>query len=336
MKLTKKYCRRLRQLIGENELESVFQELTRLLQNSPRLDEAIMQSARWSDLQKQVSLGLLSYEQSEIGKNKIRTGLLALVKEVEKKMTDPAIDEEMAEHASAVSRKNIVSDSKIQAGGDVNIGDQIQQFTESATSRKLRLFLFILVPFLALATSFLYYQYQQLQDPLTLTVSLDNQTPNKELDKDFKGGKLILRYGVKMDTLSLFNEATFKGIPANFRGKKVMLRFFADGFQSLDTLITLKKDQITLPLFRDRSYAHLAGLVTDEFDNPIADATIAAAGISRQTNEQGRFTLEIPFEKQRKQQRLRVSKPGYKPWDRTEPVLQNEETRIQLVKHLQP
>lgn len=78
MKLTKKYCRRLRRLIGENELESVFQELTRLLQNSPRLDDAVMQSARWSDLKNQISLGLLSYELSEISKNKIQAWKIIL------------------------------------------------------------------------------------------------------------------------------------------------------------------------------------------------------------------------------------------------------------------
>lgn len=228
-----------------------------------------------------------------------------------------------------IAGKNIVSSSTITAGGNVSIGDQIQHVTESKTSRNIRLFLLVFVPLLAITTAVLYYRYQQMQKPLLLTVMLDNRTPNPELDKGF-GGQMMLSYGAKADTQSIVNETTFKGIPANYRKETVRLKFAAKGFQTVDTIFTLNKESLTLPIRRDRTYARLAGQVTDEAGNPVADAKVSTQNITGETDDQGQFSLDIPFEKQRKQQRLTVSKAGFNPWDRTEPVFPNEIIRIQL------
>jgi hypothetical protein len=121
-------CDRLRQLIRENELEKVIQELSKLLKNSPKLDEAILQSSRWNDLKKQIRLGQIPYEQSDVSKNQIRAGLLELINSVEEKVAEPEIEEEVVQHLQTISGKNILSNSTITAGGNVNIGDQIQHY----------------------------------------------------------------------------------------------------------------------------------------------------------------------------------------------------------------
>lgn len=51
--------------------------------------------------------------------------------------------------------------------------------------------------------------------PLSLTVLLDNQTPNAYLP--FETGKVTLIYGDKMEDKPIEQEAVFKGIPANFK-----------------------------------------------------------------------------------------------------------------------
>jgi hypothetical protein len=194
----------------------------------------------------------------------------------------------------------------------------------------VRVYLLVFVPLLAITTAVLYYRYQQLQKPLLLTVRLDNQTPNPELDKGFKEANLILSYGGKADTQSIVNETTFKGIPANYGKEAVSLKFTAEGFHTIDTTVVLNKEAFILPIRRDDTYSRMMGIVTDEDGNPLAGASVSIQDMAETTNAQGQFSLDIPFEKQRKQQRLSVTKAGFKPWDRFEPVFSNEIIRIQL------
>lgn len=327
---TPSYYQQIRQLIGNDDLKMAIQELSNLLKNSPQLNEVIMQSARLRDVKKQVRQGVLSYDEASLAKNQIRAGLLELVDEMQESTATPAINAEVDRYVTQMSGKNIVTGT-ITAGGSVSIGDQIQHVTESKTSRNVRVFLLVFVPLLAIVTGILYYRYQQMQQPLMLSVSLDNQTPNAELDRDFKGGTLVLQYGAKSDTQIINNESTFKGIPANYRGEAVSLRFSASGFHTIDTTFSLSQDQaIALPINRDDTYAQLTGMVTSEDGNPIPGALVSTQSIDTLTDSQGRFTLAIPFEKQRRKQRLSVTKDGYKAWDRTEPVFKNELIRIQL------
>lgn len=189
------------------------------------------------------------------------------------------------------------------------------------------------VPILAIATGILYYHYQQMQQPLSLTVSVEKQTPNPELDKAPMGGTVILQYGSKADTQMIVTETDFKGIPANYRGEAARLRFDAPGFQAIDTTVALGREAITLPIRRDGSYARIFGLVQEEDSlMPLEGVTVSIQELSTQTDENGRFSLDIPPEKQRKKQRVRATKPGYRPFDREEPVIENEETKISLQK----
>ena len=59
-------------LIGKDELAKAIQLLCALLKNSPKLDEAILQSARYNDVIKQIRLGTVDFEQANITKNQIR------------------------------------------------------------------------------------------------------------------------------------------------------------------------------------------------------------------------------------------------------------------------
>ena len=327
------YSQHLRQLVQKDNIEKVIQELSELLQNSPHLDEALLHSARWDDLKKQIRLGQLSYEESNVSKNQIRLAVLELINEIEEQTEDPIIEKEVTQHVQTISGKNIVSGSQIQAGGDVNIGDRIQNVTESKTSKRIRLFLFLFVPLLAIVLGVLYVKYQQSQQPLTLTVFLDNQTPNPHLP--FDGGNLILKYNGKADNQLTKSEATFKAIPANNRNKAVELRFAAEGFKTVDTTIILNSETINLPIYRDDTYQRMYGKVEDEKGNPVEKARIKLDDVNLETftNASGEFSINIPFDKQRAQQRLSVSKAAYASFDRTEPVNKDKAIRIQLIQN---
>jgi len=206
-----------------------------------------------------------------------------------------------------------------------------QNFPESRTSRYLKIFLLVVVPLAAIAFAVLYFRYQQMQQPLVFTVALKNLTPNPELP--FEKGKITLKYGDKRETLEVEKveqEAIFKGIPANFRGDVVTVQFEGERFVRTDTVFTLSGTYLLLPVRRDNSLARIFGIVKDDAGNPVADVQISVQDLTVRSDSTGRFTLPIPFDRQRKEQRIRAFKPGYKTWDYTSPVIANEEIAIIL------
>ena len=114
----------LRDLIASDDLAPAIQQLRALLDNSPQLDEAIVQSARFFDIRQQIRLGSVRHEDANLTQNQIRTGLLDLLREIEEQAEQPVIREELEQAVSVVSSKNMVTGSTITAGGDVHIGDK--------------------------------------------------------------------------------------------------------------------------------------------------------------------------------------------------------------------
>ncbi len=351
---TKTFLSNIRDLIARDDLAAALLQLRALLENSPKLDETLLQSARFHDIRKQIRLGMVSHAEANLTQNQIRGGLLELLREIEASaglsegmtsshpLTSQDIDrvtsshpvnilrEEMERAISIVNSKNVVIGSTITAGGNVEIGDRTIH-TESDTSRRLRLFLYLFVPLLAIGGTFFWFRYQQMQQPLSLNVALDNQTPNPQLP--FEGATATLQYGDESKTLPIRQEqedANFKGIPANFRDEMVKLRFEAPGFVKIDTSFALSGNHLTLPIRRDDSYARIFGTVKDGQGNPLAGVKVRVQDLSDTTDAAGVFSLSIPFVKQRKEQRIEAFLQGFVPWDHTSPVVKNEEVSIIL------
>lgn len=332
MESTQSYIDSLRALIGNDELSTATQQLSKLLKNSPKLDEAIVQSARLNDVTRQLRQGTIDLATANVTKNQIRTGLLALIREIEDQIQIPAIQQEVTGYMKTISGKNMVGGS-ITAGGNVSIGDQVHHYTESKTSRNLKVFLYVLVPVLAIAAAVFYYQFRVNQQPLMLTVFLENQTPNPNLP--FEKGIVSLKYGGKADTQGIQKEAIFKELPSKFKAEPVQVHFEAEGFESIDTTILLDQERLILPIRRDNSLANLFGTVREEINGqliPLAEVEVRVQDLKTKTDEQGNFSMQIPFGKQLEQQRLMASKPGYIPFDRREPIIKNEPTQIKLQK----
>lgn len=329
---TKSFLAEIRNLIANDELSAALQQLRDLLYNSPKLDEAIVQSARFQNIRKQIRVGTVSHAEANLTQNQIRAELLELLREIENSVgvtgSQPdtkALREEMERAISIINSKNVVIGSTISAGGDVQIGDRTIH-TESAASRRLRVFLYFLVPVLAIAGAFIWYRLQEMQRPLSLKVRVENRTPNPELPEP--SGKLSLTYGSKTEPKEgLLGEALFEGIPANFKGKDLRLRFEAKGFVSVDTTFLLENEAIVLPVRRNADLAKITGFISDDSRKPLEGVKVSIACCSALTDASGAFVLHIPFEHQRTSQRLDIFKEGFAPKSITTPVMPGEVLR---------
>ncbi len=121
----------IRDLIAQNELPAALEKFRVLLENSPKLDEVLLQSGRFHDIRKQIRLGTVSKTEADMEQNQIRNGLLELLREIEENTSETspnpavaALRTELEQAISIVNSKNVVT-GDIKAGGDVHIGDKI-------------------------------------------------------------------------------------------------------------------------------------------------------------------------------------------------------------------
>ncbi len=323
------YLDQLRTLVSQDRLEEVLAQLKEILAQSPALSEAMHQSGRLSAIQKQIRLGTVSQETATLTRNQIRTDLLAFLDSMEKPFENPLIQKQVEEAISVVMSKNVVAGSSIQAGGNVTIGDTT--ITESPTGRRLRYFSYFLIPILALGLAIFGSQYYVAKQPVTLSVAIQNSTPNPELP--FESGSLSLHVGDYTDSKRARKgeTVTFTGIPSRNRGQKATILFQAEGFEKVDTTFTFKKEAVSLRVRRDNSLATVRGSVQDEEGRPLEGVAIRVQGdLTAFTDASGSFSIAIPFDRQRKEQRVQAIAAGFMIWDHTTPVFKDEPIPIIL------
>jgi hypothetical protein len=326
---TQKFISQIRELIAKDDFKTAIQQLSVLLKESPHLDEAVQQSARYNNVMQQIRLGILDFQAANIAQNQIRYATLELLREIEEQeQTQPSIKAEV-ERFTVKIEKNVIKNSTITAGGNVTIGDTTVQ-TETKTSRHLRLFLYAFVPLLTIGFAFLYNKNQKLSEPLNLTVKVTDATPN--LNIPFEKAKVTLTYGDKTESQSVENEATFKGIPPNFRDANVQIKCEADGFVTVQNNFNLSENTVTIPLSRDNSLGVIFGHVKDEKGYSLTDVQVTVKDITVMSNTSGFYSLLIPFEKQLKTQRLKAFKQGFRDWDFETPVISGTPVNIILNK----
>jgi predicted HTH transcriptional regulator len=126
MESTKSFIETIGELIGKDELALAIKNLYALLKGSPKLDEAILQSARYNDVIKQIRLGIVDFEQANITKNQIRYALLDLLREIEteEQKIDIKVEIEhfLSQYTPIIQGKNIIAGS-IQSEKEIIIGD---------------------------------------------------------------------------------------------------------------------------------------------------------------------------------------------------------------------
>jgi len=89
------FLQQIRQAIAKDELENALQQLHQLLQNTPKLDEITLQSARFHAIRKQIRIGVINPEKADLTQNQIRASLLELLQVLEKEVVNPPINKEI-------------------------------------------------------------------------------------------------------------------------------------------------------------------------------------------------------------------------------------------------
>jgi len=118
------YINKVRNAIAKDAFPDALQLLRMLFEHSPKLNEALIQSARMSDISRQVRLGIIDNDIANLTKNQIRIGVLELLDEFEEQSHSlPQVEKELERFATSyISGKNIVS-GNIRAGNNIEIGD---------------------------------------------------------------------------------------------------------------------------------------------------------------------------------------------------------------------
>ncbi|MEO1808733.1 MAG: hypothetical protein AAFU33_28270 [Bacteroidota bacterium] len=318
----------VRERIARAEIEEAIDMLKVFFDGTPKLKKLLLQSANYHQTMNLIMEGTIEEDKARVSINQITKSLIALMDEVDEKKEDPQFQEEIAKSISITNSKNVVVGSQFTVEGNIHVGDQVTQ-TESKTSRYIRIFLFVLVPVLALGGAY----WWSISQPFDLKVLIENQTPNPYLTDST--GTLILTYGGKLEVKNnIRHEAIFEEIPAKYRSEKLRLQYKARGFVEVDTVFPFT-ESILIPIYRNDELAVLAGYVSDFVDATdfLSDVIVCIDGCCCDTTDQtGRFHIDIPFDKQKPKQRIKIIKEGYQSRDYTETINKGDPIQTYLKK----
>ncbi len=101
---TQTFIAHIRDLIAKDEFKTAIQQLSALLKDSPRLDEAVQQSARYNHVMQQIRLGLVDFQSANIAQNQIRYSVLELLREIEEQgVASAAIQSEVEQYEKGMT-----------------------------------------------------------------------------------------------------------------------------------------------------------------------------------------------------------------------------------------
>lgn len=93
----------LHQLVAKGDLKMTIEELKNILSKSNRLNEIIMQSARYNSLKEKIRLGMIDLETAAISENKITFAVLELINEIDEAiLSEPSIEQELKLKQSSI------------------------------------------------------------------------------------------------------------------------------------------------------------------------------------------------------------------------------------------
>ena len=121
MSSTKLYHAHITRLIAENKIKEALQEAQNLLQNSPLFYDLILQSARFKEVMKAMSLGTINFESGTIERNKVIEALNYLMKEMEEENQIVENKDVQKEIESYIENRNF--NSRINGDSNINIQD---------------------------------------------------------------------------------------------------------------------------------------------------------------------------------------------------------------------
>ncbi len=107
-------------------------------------------------------------------------------------------------------------------------------------------------------------------------------------------------------------DADYKALPGDFAGQKLAVQLQAQHWKLGQDSVALDGKSATLAIRPDGSLGQLRGQVLDAATGaPLPDVQIDMEGLAANTDASGRFSIDIPVEKQQLQQVLTARHPRY-------------------------
>ncbi|MEI9944289.1 MAG: TIR domain-containing protein [Chitinophagaceae bacterium] len=163
-----------------------------------------------------------------------------------------------------------------------------------------------------------WYFINESNKPFDATLFIKS-SPEIKLDPSypaFEGGELSLWLDDKEEKRTILpdGETMFKQIPVSFRDKKVIAKLTAKNWKLQQDTIELGKS-VTLSIIPDESLAIIYGNVRDDNGNGISNCQIIIDNNDTTifTKADGSFKINLPYQMQKPQYVLNVSKEEYKP-----------------------
>lgn len=138
----------------------------------------------------------------------------------------------------------------------------------------------------------------QMSRAFNMDVIITETTPpNSHLPQlDSVSVSFYLPGDTRQETI-LCKEGTLRHVPASMRNKEIRVQASCPGYMSLDTTVVVGQ-KMQLAFSRDASlYGHLSAIVWRE--RPVAGVELEVAEKTVQTDERGRFVLDLPITEQR-------------------------------------
>ena len=121
----------IRQYILDGYLKKALQQLRIILNDSPFLNEVLLQTYRYQDVIRQIRTGTIDQAAAMVIKNQITSGILQLLTEIEEQIEKPEIHSELVRSFKIIEGQNIITSSNINTGGgDFIVGNQTNIYND--------------------------------------------------------------------------------------------------------------------------------------------------------------------------------------------------------------
>jgi hypothetical protein len=128
----------IRELISKGDLRTALTQLRLLLRNSPNLDDALLQSARFNDLLTSIKLGTIGNDEATVTKTRIIKGILDMLRDIEEREKQPDIHAEIEKalrFTEELSEYNRIKE-KIQANRGADTSELLKDKTSNDLDEK--------------------------------------------------------------------------------------------------------------------------------------------------------------------------------------------------------
>ncbi len=102
METSSTFIAAIRKLIAKDDLKQALLQLKTFFEHSSKLDEVILQSARFEAIRKHIRQGTVNTKNKNVELDQIRTGMLDLLRSVEEEAEQPDLGEEVKKTAKIV------------------------------------------------------------------------------------------------------------------------------------------------------------------------------------------------------------------------------------------